>query len=102
MSNELKRVPIHRALNRPDMLMGCERELALSVGLITLILVVVAMSFVAAIIGLCFYFFSMTMLRMMGKADPVMSKVYKRHIKYQSYYPPHSTPFAINKFEGRD
>lgn len=94
MNNELRRIPIHKALNRPDLLAGCERELLLVTGLITLTLVVVALNVVAAIVGLSLWVVCIGLLRSMAKADPFMSKVYIRHIKYKFYYPAHSNPFT--------
>lgn len=94
MSQELRRIPIHRALNRPDLLAGCERELLLVTGLITLTLVVVAFHWLAAITGIMIWIGCVAGLRAMAKADPLMSKVYQRHINYEAFYPAHSTPFA--------
>ena len=94
MAEELRRLPIHRALNRPDLMAGCERELILSAGMITGILVFVAMNWLAAIVGIVIFPVMVMALRTIAKADPVMSKVYLRHIRYRPYYAAHSTPFA--------
>lgn len=94
MAEELRRLPIHRALNRPDLMAGCERELILSAGMITGILVFVAMNWLAAIVGIVILPVMVMALRAIAKADPVMSKVYLRHIRYRPYYAAHSTPFA--------
>lgn len=102
MRQELRRIPIHRALNRPDLLAGCERELLLLTGLITLTLVVVALNWVAAITGIIIWTVVVAGLRVMAKTDPFMSKVYLRHIKYKSYYPAHSTPFALGAIHIRE
>lgn len=102
MSQELRRIPIHRALNRPDLLAGCERELLLLTGLITLTLVVVALNMVAAITGVVIWTACVAGLRAMAKADPFLSKVYLRHIKYKVFYPAHSTPFALGAMHTRE
>ena len=94
MAEELRRIPIHRALNRPDLMAGCERELVLCAGMITGILVFVAMNWLAAIVGIVIFPAMVMALRAIAKADPVMSKIYLRHIKYRPYYGAHSTPFA--------
>ena len=94
MAEELRRLPIHRALNRPDLMAGCERELFLSAGMITAILVFVAMNWLAAVVGIVIFPLMVMALRAIAKADPVMSKIYLRHIKYRPYYAAHSTPFA--------
>jgi len=102
MSQELRRIPIHRALNRPDLMAGCERELILVTGLITLTLIVVAMNWVAAITGVVLWLVCVAGLRIMAKADPYMSKIYFRHVKYKEFYPAHSTPFALRAVHKRD
>lgn len=101
MSQQLRRLPIHRALNRPDLMGGCERELLLLTGLITLTLVVVALNIFAAIAGVFIWTVSVAGLRAMAKADPFMSKVYIRHIKYKTFYPAHSSPFAPGAVHSR-
>ena len=95
MQDGLRKITVHRALNRPDLIAGCERELILTVGLITLALVVVALNWVAAIAGVVLWLVSIGVLQKMAKADPFMSKVYLRHIKYAPFYPAKSTPYAL-------
>ncbi len=90
---DLRTVPIHRALHRPSLILGGERELVLVTGLIAFVLVVVAFSVISAVVGICLWTYGVAVLRKMGKADPMMSQVYLRHIQYQAYYPAHSTPF---------
>lgn len=91
---ELQRIPIHRSLNRPNLLAGCERELILVSGMIAGTLVVVAMAWVTALVGVLFWLGIVTVLRQMAKADPMMSKVYLRHIRYKAFYPTHATAWA--------
>lgn len=93
-SGELRRVPIYLSLNRPDLLFGCERPLILVAGLICLILVVVVMTALAAALGVLTWFTAAAALRAMAKADPMLSRVYLRHIRYQKYYPAHATLHA--------
>jgi type IV secretion system protein TrbD len=82
-----REIVIHPSLNRPNQLMGADRELAL-VSLLTS----VALGFSLASwwgLGLAFalYGSAMAILRRMGKADPMLRNVYMRHIRYRSYYP---------------
>ncbi len=102
MSESLRRIPIHRALNRPDLLAGCERELVLVTGLITLTLIVVALNLVSAIIGIIVWIAIVGILRKMAKVDPFMSKIYLRHIQYKSFYSASSTPFAPGAIHKRE
>ena len=90
----LREIPIYRALNRPELILGCERELILMAGLLAATLIFVAMTFLSAIIGITLWFVSYALFRKMAKADPKMSKLYIKHIRYKAYYPPRSTPFA--------
>lgn len=90
---ELRRLPIHRSLNRPNLLFGAERELILITGLIAFTLIFVSMSFPVIILGFMIWLIVAGLLRLMAKADPMMSRIYMRHVKYKTYYPPHSRPF---------
>ncbi len=83
---ELRRIPIYRALNRPNLLFGAERELILSLGLAGFALAVVAQNILALVLAIFLWTVGSSLLRMMGKADPMMSRVYLRHVKYRGYY----------------
>ena len=89
----LKSIKIHSALNKPNLLMGAERELILVVGLFSAMMVFIALTWETFIVGIVMWIVITTLLRMMAKADPLMSKVYLRQLKYNSFYPAHSTPF---------
>lgn len=90
---ELNKIPIHRAMNRPNLLLGGERELVLVSGLLSGTLAFAGASIATIVIGVLLWFGLLSMLRMMANKDPFMSKVYLRHIKYQSFYPARSTPY---------
>jgi len=90
----LRHIPIRRALNRPNLLLGAERELMLLVALICAALIFVAMSPGVMLIGFIIWIVTTTLLRMMAKSDPILSKVYLRHLRYQRYYSAHSSPFV--------
>lgn len=87
-------IPLYRALSRPALIAGCEREPVLFTGLITFTLIFAGSTFFTACIGILLWLICFQFLRKMGKADPYMSKIYIRHIKYHVYYPPRATPFA--------
>lgn len=89
----LRQVPIHRALHRPSLLLGAERELVLLTGLIAFILIVVALSVLSAVLGIALWLIGVAILRQMGKADPLLSRLYVRHLRYQAYYPAHTSAF---------
>lgn len=91
--SRLDRVRIHRALSRPTLLFGADRELVLVTGLTAVILIFVVLTIVSAIVGFAIWVLVVGALRMMAKADPLMRQVYLRHIKYRSHYRPTSTPW---------
>jgi type IV secretion system protein VirB3 len=82
---------IHRSLLRCQTIMGGERELVL-----TALLVGVGIGFAATggfgpLIGVPVGIVIMVVLlfvcKRMGKADPQMSLILKRHLHYRAYYP---------------
>ncbi|WDZ81696.1 conjugal transfer protein TrbD (plasmid) [Ensifer adhaerens] len=89
----LERNRIHRALSRPNLLLGADRELVLVTGLATVILIFVVLTVYSALIGLAGWVLAMGILRHMAKEDPLMRKVYLRHIRYRRIYRPTSTPW---------
>ena len=92
-SSRLDRVRIHRALSRPTLLFGADRELVLMTGLTAVILIFVVLTVVSTVIGFVIWIVVIGLLRMMAKADPLMRQVYLRHMKYRSHYRPTSSPW---------
>lgn len=86
--------PIHRALSRPNLLMGGDRELVLLTGLVCVILVFVVITITAAILGAFAWIIMVSVLRLMARKDPMLRRVYLRHIRYRPVYRATSTPFA--------
>jgi len=89
----LTRSRIHRALSRPNHLMGADRELVLLTGLATVILIFVVLTWFSALFGIAIWIVVIGALRIMAKADPMMRQVYVRHIGYRPSYRPTSTPW---------
>lgn len=94
MTDEPRRIPIHRSLNRPNLILGGERELVLMTMLIGALIAFTASSWMQVGIGAAFWVFLHALLVEMAKHDPVMSKIYLRHVRYKSYYPARSGLFA--------
>ncbi|MBN9581123.1 MAG: conjugal transfer protein TrbD [Afipia sp.] len=84
---------IHRALSRPNLLLGADRELVLMTGLAAVILIFVVLTWFSVLLGLLVWSGIVGVLRMMAKLDPMMRHVYLRHIRYRSHYRPTSTPW---------
>ncbi|MBD9627969.1 VirB3 family type IV secretion system protein [Ensifer sp. ENS06] len=89
----LQRNRIHRALSRPSLLMGADRELVLITGLAAVILIFVVLTVYSAIVGVVVWILVVGVLRMMAKSDPQMRQVYVRHIAYKPYYKATSSPW---------
>lgn len=84
---------IHRALSRPNLLIGADRELVLLTGLASVILIFVVLTWYATLFGIVIWLVTIAALRTMAKADPMMRKVYMRHITYRPTYRATSTPW---------
>ena len=91
--SSLQHTRIHRALSRPNLLMGADRELVLVTGLASIILIFVVLTWISALFGLAVWSVIVGLLRMMAKADPLMRRVYLRHITYRPHYRPTSSPW---------
>jgi type IV secretory pathway TrbD component len=89
----LARSRIHRALSRPNHLVGADRELVLLTGLATVILIFVVLTWFSALFGVAVWIVVIGALRMMAKADPMMRQVYVRHVGYRPSYRPTSSPW---------
>ncbi len=94
MKRELPTIPFHRALYRPNLVLGGERELVMFTGLVTVCLIFAAQSLVAAIVGLLLWFGCLALLRQMAKIDPYLSRIYMKSLKYCRYYAARSKPFC--------
>lgn len=92
----LRRTVLHRALHRPNLLMGGERELVMFSLLISGGLIVSALNLPSLIVGSVVWFCAIVGLRHMAKADPYMSSVYRRQLKYVPFYGPRSTPYRVD------
>lgn len=89
----LQRNRIHRALSRPNLLMGADRELVLLTGIAAVILIFVVLTLYSALFGVAVWIVIVGLLRTMAKSDPLMRKVYIRHISYRSYYRATTSPW---------
>jgi type IV secretory pathway TrbD component len=79
-----REVVIHQSANRPNQILGGDRELVLIA-----ILTAVSLAFSLGTwwgIGLSvgFWIVAVAVLQRMGKADPLLRHVYLRHIRYRS------------------
>jgi type IV secretion system protein VirB3 len=88
--SELRRTALHRALYRPNLFLGGEREPVMLTAVVCAGLPVSSLNLAAAATGLGLWIVLTAMFRMMAKADPCMSRVYLRQLQYAGYYPARS------------
>ncbi|MCD7984334.1 MAG: VirB3 family type IV secretion system protein [Desulfovibrio sp.] len=83
---EFRRIPIHQSLHRHNLVLGAERELAMGSALIALLVGIGGVTVISGIAAFVFWIAAIFVLRRMARADPLMSKVWMRHVKQQVFY----------------
>lgn len=83
---EARKIAVHQSLQRHNFVMGAERELVMSSALIALLVGVGGLTLISGIAAAVFWIISVFVLRRMARADPIMSKVWMRHVKQNDYY----------------
>ena len=78
---------IHQSANRPNLLLGGDRELVLVMVMIAGGLAFSLASWWGIGLAAALWVASMGALQRMGKADPLLRPVYLRHIRYIDFYP---------------
>lgn len=86
--------PVHRALSRANLLFGADRELVLIAGLVAVILIFVVITPLSAALGFVVWTLIVAVLRRLAKSDPMMRRVYLRHISYRPSYRATSSPWG--------
>ncbi len=81
----LRGIKIARALTRPTLIAGCERKPLIALGMFCTIMGI-TMSLYMIIAAICIAVIGIGILRRMAKNDPVMIKIYLRHIKFNKRY----------------
>lgn len=90
----MRTYPIYQSLHRHDFVMGGERELVLCATLFCVMVGFGGMTLVACTVALATWLLAISVLRRMAKADPMMSKIWLRHLRQQDFYPARSTPWV--------
>lgn len=85
---------IYRFGWRPTLFMGADRELTILLSMFCGIAIFYSFNIVIILITAGIWLFNMQLLKMMAKSDPLMRKVYRNHIKYNSIYLAKSTIFC--------
>jgi type IV secretion system protein VirB3 len=89
----LRRVPFYRVLWRSHLLFGGERELVLMTTVIAVALPLNGLNIHSLIVGALVWTLGMPVLRWAAKIDPLLSKVYRRHLNYRRFYAARSRPY---------
>ena len=82
-----REIIIHQSANRPNTLLGADRELVLLAIMIAFALGISLATWWGVGMAALFWIGAVAVLQRMGKADPLLRKVYLRHIRYQCWYP---------------
>lgn len=98
----LREVVIHESANRPNQLLGSDRELVLITLLICVSLAFALATWWGIALSLGLWTAGIAVLKRMGKADPQLRQVYLRHIRYRPFYPAksglHSSTLSTPKY----
>jgi type IV secretion system protein VirB3 len=88
-------VAIHPAINRPNQLLGGDRELVLIAALTAPTLALSLGTWWGVGLAAVFWIAAVAVLQRMGKADPMLRQVYLRHVRYRQFYPAKSGLYSV-------
>jgi type IV secretion system protein VirB3 len=95
MEEQLRMIPIHRSLTRPQLIMGCERFLFLMLCMVVTLLAcpggLMTGNYANILIAGALFIAGRALLTHMAKADAVMSDVFRRGVRYRTEYPASGT-----------
>ncbi len=77
----------HASLNRPNLMMGGDRELVLLSGVVSVLLIFDLMTWWSIVLGVLFFPVAASILARIAKVDPLMRDVATRSFQYKEYYP---------------
>jgi type IV secretory pathway TrbD component len=97
---KLRVIPVHQSLHRHTLVLGAERDLVMSSGLLSFLIGIGGFTLPSAFVGIGLWIISVFVLRQMAKADPQMSIVWRRHIRMQDFYEAKGTPWQHNVWKG--
>jgi len=84
--NEPEQTIMRTSLSRPQQLLGGDREMVIMAGLGAAMMAVSVMTFVSFVLAIVGFWTIVIVLARIGKADPMMRKVYSRHLQYKDFY----------------
>lgn len=90
-----REVVIHQSANRPNQILGGDRELVLVSGMTAVSLAFSLASWWGVCLSIFFWLGAVAVFQRMGKADPMLRQVYMRHIRYRPFYPAKSGVYSL-------
>ena len=94
-SDRPREIIIHQSANRPNQILGGDRELVLVTILVSISLAFSLATLWGFVIAVAFWIAAIAVLQRMGKADPMLRQVYIRHIRYRLFYPAKSGVLSL-------
>ena len=82
-----REIVIHQSANRPNQILGGDRELVLIAMLTAVSLAFSLGTWWGVGLSVAFWVGAMAVLQRMGKSDPLLRQIYIRHIRYRAFYP---------------
>src|SRR5215469_10690347 len=82
-----REVVIYQSANRPNLLLGADRELVLVTVMVSGGLAFSLACWWGIGVAAILWVGSIAILQRMAKADPLLRKLYVRHIRYLAFYP---------------
>ena len=82
-----REIVIHQSANRPNQILGGDRELVLIAMLTAISLAFSLGSWWGICLSVGFWIGAVAVLQRMGKSDPLLRQIYARHIRYRAFYP---------------
>jgi type IV secretion system protein TrbD len=89
-----REIVIYQSANRPNQILGGDRELVLVTLLISVSLAFSLATLWGIALAVGFWLGAVAILQRMGKADPMLRQVYVRHTRYRNFYPAKSALFS--------
>ena len=94
----MRRISIHRSLHRADLIMGIERDLLFPIGIAAGVLIVSSGNRPWQIlIGLIILSVGFALARKANKNEPILSKVFRQHVRHKKFYPAKDSPQLPHK-----
>jgi type IV secretion system protein VirB3 len=93
---ETLKAPVYQSVIRPILFLGGDRELTMIAGLLCAAAIFSVQTWVSVAVGILVWLIGLYFLQKMAKADPLLSRVYLRHIAYKAFYPARSSPWRTN------